>query len=145
MNKTVVGIEFPDKGIFTGGASTRDKYIPNPSTYDVQENDLAHDESTLRSYDGYLSMDLVRQDVYKLVVSWDKLTREQKNLLRFASHTPGFKLKFLFDTLDYETGEVIDPYTTCEKTYVQGSRSFKMHSVDTGETYWTFSLSLISF
>lgn len=137
-------IHFLDKGIYTGGDRTRKNYIPNPSSYSVTESDI--DLNSKRSTSGYLNRNRVRKDVYSVECVWDKLSRNQVNLLRYASSPKDYRFKFRWDLLNENTGAVIDKYTTCEHMYTDANRTFEQTSTESdGVDYWTATLTFIEY
>lgn len=137
-------INFLDKGVFTGGDRTRDKYIPNPSQYSVQESDI--DLNSKRSTTGYLTRNRVRTNAYTVTCSWDKLSESQLDLLRWACSPARFRLKFRHNQLDPETGAVTSRFTTDDAMYTDANRTFELvFTEDDEHDYWSASLSFISY
>lgn len=137
-------INFLDKGIYTGGSLNRQNYIPNPTGYTVNEADI--DLNSKRSTDGYLNRNRVRKDVYSVACTWERLSRQQVNLLRWASSPKDYRLRFKWDVLDETTGAVTSIYTTCDHMYTDANRSFEQISTESDKVdYWSATLTFIQY
>lgn len=136
-------LEFPDKGIWTGGDATRDKYVPNPSSFAFEWQKLS--SGAKRSTNGYLTKNTIAK---KRVMdcSWDRLSRYQKGLLEAAISDEKIRVKVLNDKVDLETGELLEQYMVIDETYSQDGLRWELSYVESDDMYYyKFSLNLIEY
>lgn len=143
MKDNVHVVEFLGTNYYTGGDPNRDFYIRNPSGYGIQENDL--DKDTKRGTDGTLHRNVIAVNKNSISLHWDRISRAELDRLRIATYPKnGYAIKYYWSQLNYETGQVISPYTTFDKVYTSGSRSATVDKIyDEEEAYYSYDLELI--
>lgn len=129
-------LSFPDSGVETGVRGAN--YIPNPSTYSVVMADVDLDDK--RSTSAYLNRNRVRQNVYTVNCSWDRLDDVQVARLLGACQAAKFSLKFR-DPLNTSSR-----YTTKNEMYADANKEATLVSTeDDDKDFWSISLSFIEY
>jgi hypothetical protein len=129
-------LTFPDTGIQTGVRGSN--YIPNPSTYSVLMADMDLDDK--RSMSAYLNRNRVRQNIYTVNCSWDRLDETQLYRLLSACQAAKFQLTFR-DPLNIESR-----YTTKSEMYCDANKEATLVSTEDDEKdFWSISLSFIEY
>jgi hypothetical protein len=131
-------LTFPDTGIRTGMKADGKNYIPNPSSYSVLMSDVDLDDK--RSTSAILNRNRIRQNVYTVTCSWDRLTDYQLYRLLTACQAEKFSLKFR-DPLN-----ITDRYTTKSEMYADANKEVDLVSTeDDDEDFWSASLSFVEY
>lgn len=130
-------LTFPDTNTRTGIKSDA-HYIPNPSTYSVLMADVDLDDK--RSTSAILNRNRIRQNVYTVNCSWERLSNRQLYDLLNAVQAEKFSLIFR-DPLNITTG-----YTTKSEMYADANKEATLVACeDDTEDYWSLSLSFIEY
>lgn len=130
-------LTFPDTGIRTGIKSDA-HYIPNPSTYSVLMADIDLDDK--RSTGAVLNRNRIRQNVYTVNCSWERLRESQLYDLLQACQAAEFQLTFR-DPLN-----ITSRYTTKERMYADANKEATLVTCeDDTEDYWSISLSFVEY
>ena len=130
-------LTFPDTNTRTGIKSDA-HYIPNPSTYSVLMADVDLDDK--RSTSAYLNRNRVRQNVYTVNCSWDRLSEQQLYDLLQACQADKFQLTFR-DPLNITT-----KYTTKQEMYADANNEATLVACeDDDEDFWSISLSFTEY
>lgn len=130
-------LTFPDTNTRTGIKSDA-HYIPNPSTYSVLMADVDLDDK--RSTSAYLNRNRVRQNVYTVNCSWDRLSEQQLYDLLQACQADKFQLTFR-DPLNITT-----KYTTKQEMYADANKEATLVACeDDDEDFWSISLSFTEY
>lgn len=129
-------LQFPDTGVKTGVRGV--DYIPNPSSYSVTMSDVDLDDK--RSTSAKLNRNRVRQNVYSVSCSWDRLNETQLNSLLLACQAEKFKLTFR-DPLNLSSR-----YTTKNEMYADANKTAELTFCEDDEhDYWSISLTFIEY
>ena len=130
-------LTFPDSNTRTGIKSDA-HYIPNPSTYSVLMADVDLDDK--RSTSAYLNRNRVRQNVYTVNCSWERLTEQQLYDLLQACQADKFSLTFR-DPLTVTTR-----FTTKQEMYADANKEATLIATEDDEQdFWSISLSFTEY
>lgn len=130
-------LTFPDTNTRTGIKSDA-HYIPNPSTYSVLMADVDLDDK--RSTSAYLNRNRVRQNVYTVNCSWDRLSEQQLYDLLQACQADKFQLTFR-DPLNVTTR-----FTTKQEMYADANKEATLIATEDDEQdFWSISLSFTEY
>lgn len=130
-------LTFPDSNTRTGIKSDA-HYIPNPSTYSVLMADVDLDDK--RSTSAYLNRNRVRQNVYTVNCSWERLTEQQLYDLLQACQADKFSLTFR-DPLNVTTR-----FTTKQEMYSDANKEATLIATEDDEQdFWSISLSFTEY
>lgn len=129
---------FPDSNVRTGMPVDGVNYIPNPSSYSVLMSDVDLDDK--RSTSAFLTRNRIRQNVYSVTCSWDRLNNTQLHRLLSACQAEQFSLTFR-DPLN-----VTNMYTTKSAMYADANKEAELIVCEDDTTdYWSFSITFVEF
>ena len=130
---------FPDSGVRTGMPSDGANYIPNPSGYSVQMSDMDLDDD--RSSSGFLNRNRIRQNVYSVTCSWDRLSDVQLQRLLSACQAESFSLTFR-NPLSATT----ERYLTKSEMYADANKEATLIATeDDSHDWWSFSTTFVEY
>lgn len=138
MSLTHNFLTFPDSGVIVGGNPTSPGYICPPSSYSVLMADVDLDDK--RSTSAYLNRNRIRQNVYSVICSWDRLSNAQLQLLLSAIQAEKFSLTFR-DPLNST-----NMYTTKSAMYADANKEAELIVCEDDTTdYWSFSITFVEY
>lgn len=130
---------FPDSGLRVGGTPQVSNWIPGCSGYSVQMSDMDLDDD--RSSSGFLNRNRIRQNVYSVTCSWDRLSDVQLQMLLAACQAESFSLTFR-NPLSATT----ERYLTKSEMYADANKEATLIATeDDSHDWWSFSITFVEY
>lgn len=105
--------------------------MPTPSKFDVLTQDL-HAESTTRTEAGYMVINRIRADVYKLECGWTAITETNLNTIRTAISPVTVSVTFSDANGTVRT-----------KTFYTGDKKAEPRKLFDSDKRWDFSFNMV--
>ena len=130
---------FNDTGLKVGGKKLQSNWICGPSAYSVQMSDIDLDDD--RSSSGFLNRNRIRQNVYSVTCSFDRLSDVDLENLLSSCQAEAFSLTF---RNPLSTSQA-DRYITKSEMYADANKEAVLLGTDDDHDYWSLSITFVEY